>query len=265
MREHVDAICAITEHAVSEIGRHLQQILRQAEDQRAELDQLSEQILGNSPETLGRAVRDLVGCLSDARHGFESVEAEVKQVSDIATGLESESTHILGLTDRIRAIARAARLLALNARIEATRLGDANAAQVLATEMKGLSEEVAGTSHRIQTIADGLRRNLPTMASTSQELARRCGEQAATLRERESQLGASFESAQTLVRSMLQDSVRRGQEMKDSNMAIIGELGFQDVVRQRLQRLAPGSTLGGEPPREEPAAGAVAAGEMVLF
>ncbi|MFS0735796.1 methyl-accepting chemotaxis protein [Sphingomonas sp. 1P06PA] len=137
-----------------------------------------------------RAVATSVATLSQS---ISSISASVEQQAELGaqarstsgTGddavrqLASRTTDIADFTDRIRQIASRTNLLALNARIEAARAGDAGLGfAVVATEVKSLAEQTAAAAREIIALIDAVRgsadvatRSLHAVSGTVDHLA----------------------------------------------------------------------------------------------
>ncbi len=99
----------------------------------------------------------------------EGTNGQVVQQAEVAGRALELSTGIAEAGVTIRKLAKAARLLALNARIEATALGDAGRpVSVLAGEMKNLSDSIEKANAAIAKLASELLKCLPEIASTAE-------------------------------------------------------------------------------------------------
>lgn len=93
----------------------------------------------------------------------------VGQHSKVQAALE-RSTHIRKAGMAIEGAAKASRLLALNARVEASRLTGSHGAafDVIAEEVRDLSEEIARANHHIEELISDLLQMLPQIANEAE-------------------------------------------------------------------------------------------------
>lgn len=118
------------------------------------------------------AARAVATSVSTLSHSISSISASVEKQAALGAQARSTSgtgddavrrlalrtTDIADFTDRIRQIASRTNLLALNARIEAARAGDAGLGfAVVATEVKSLAEQTAAAAREIITLIDAMR------------------------------------------------------------------------------------------------------------
>jgi methyl-accepting chemotaxis protein len=128
-----------------------------------------------------------------------------------------------------------AKILALNASIQATRLGVAGESfRVIAQEMKHFSESVNEANQGVRELADGLLNVLPRIRSLaadmsktsegfSQDIGERVGEVAATNAELKQQVADSMSAGEVRLQQILQLSYDA-----------LSHLQFQDTVAQGL-------------------------------
>jgi methyl-accepting chemotaxis protein len=129
-------------------------------------------------------------------------------------------------------------LLAVNARIESSRLGAHSAGfEVLASEMQRLSDEVAGANERVSELAARLGTDLPWIAQHARDLRGAMEGFAVSAADRleETERGVSALRAEL-------DKISRsgGVAMEDilrASRSALSHLQFQDVVAQELRLL----------------------------
>ncbi len=103
--------------------------------------------------TLTDAAAEYDGGIDSVLDGLTALVATVEQTASFATAMESGSAQIRTFLEQLRRIARQARLLAINAAIEAAHLGDAGRGFVIvADEVKHLAESTAQSSADVAAI-----------------------------------------------------------------------------------------------------------------
>jgi methyl-accepting chemotaxis protein len=105
-----------------------------------------------------------------------ALETDIKDNQRVAEGLASATKTIRSMAGAIDQVARQSNMLAINAAIEAARLGQAGAGfAVVAREVKTLSEKTADATRQIQTSLE----LVSTAASESQRVKERMSKDAA--------------------------------------------------------------------------------------
>jgi methyl-accepting chemotaxis protein len=146
--------------------------------------------------------------------------------------------NIAELAISIDRLASETRLLAINARIESSRLGvNSSGFAVLAAEMKRLSDEVARTNERVRELAALLTQSLPAIARHAvdvrhimQDFATTTAANLADTERAVKQLREQANHVTSTGRSVIEDVLRASQNA-------LSRLQFQDVVAQDLRRL----------------------------
>jgi methyl-accepting chemotaxis protein len=194
----------------------------------------------DSRKTLGEfASTSLTDMLS--RHGSvmsKFVETVTKQVRDQGEAAQQATDQINRIVELGRAIERVtmeSKILALNANIQARRLGTSGESfQVIAQEMKHFSESVNDANKTVQEIAEGLLHVLPRIAmlagnmrKTSEGFSKDINERVAEVAETNSNM------KQGVAESMAAGEARLQQILKLSYEAL-SHLQFQDTVAQSL-------------------------------
>ncbi|MBV9439475.1 MAG: methyl-accepting chemotaxis protein [Candidatus Eremiobacteraeota bacterium] len=163
-----------------------------------EIDQGAAGVAG-ATESLRRLSATFTSSAAEYDGGIESVLggltgliSTVDETASFATAMESGSAQIRTFLEQLRRIARQARLLAINAAIEAAHLGDAGRGFVIvAGEVKQLAESTAESSAEVATIEKQL-------ADASRRVETAIGESAGIVRGLAAELHAARErSAQT--------------------------------------------------------------------
>ncbi len=149
---------------------------------------------------------------------------------------QSESILIAGRS--IKKLANASKLLALNARIEATRLGDKGETfEVIAGEMRDLSESVEEANRQIADLASSLLELLPKLASTAHEVL----QHSETFSIELSDHMTAIDEGTNQLREKATFSVTQGEQRVERILSgahrAISHLQFQDPMIQQLQQI----------------------------
>jgi len=200
----------------------------------AEIDQGAAHV-ASTTESLRVLTRTLAESTSRYDSGIDAVlaalanlVATVEGAASFATAMESGASDILAFLDQLRRIARQARLLGINAAIEAAHLGDdGHGFVIVADEVKKLAASTADSAANVATIEKELH-------TASRHVEAAIGESAEIVRGLASDLGAARErSTQT----------RRQVEELDGAIgdvaAIVGQQSVSlSAIAQGVQQMA---------------------------
>lgn len=237
LRERVSEVATMTESEVMATADSVHKIYARATAQISDLkNQLSRFTSNDSKnDTVGAIEKQLLAVEAYLREMDGRIDDQQRLSSDAA----SYADQIMRAAQEIQKLTARAHMLALNARIEATRTtrGDSHGFSVIAVEMKQLSTAIATTNTTIQKLARDMGAVLPRidggireMRSQSRDFSEALGSTMRTLGEKtEQQRG---EIAQALNTS----DVTMGAIVEASQNAL-SHLQFQDAVAQGLMRL----------------------------
>ncbi|MET0386535.1 MAG: methyl-accepting chemotaxis protein [Polyangiales bacterium] len=145
---------------------------------------------------------------------------------------------IAELAISIERLAGETRLLAINARIESSRLGARSSGfSVLAAEMKRLSDEVAKTNERVSDLAGLLGQALPWIAQHARDVRQVMEEFSHTAETYLEETDRGVKSLGDQMRSASFASNTVIEELMRASQNALSHLQFQDVVAQDLRRL----------------------------
>ncbi len=219
----------MTEREVLAAGESLQKIV----------DQTREFVLGSQKSLEEVAAASFTDML--ARHRalmtdfVQAMQAQVAVQSQAAEQATNQINRIVDLGRDIQHVTMESRMLALNANIQARRLGDAGKAfQVIGQEMKQFSESVSEANKGVQALAESLLDVLPRIqrqAAQARELSEqfskdiiaRVAEVARADSEMKQRIAEDIEAGETRQRQILQLSYDA-----------LSHLQFQDPVAQML-------------------------------
>lgn len=213
----------------------------------------------------------------------EAMQSQVQVQNEAAQQATDQINRIVGLGRSIQHVTTESRMLALNANIQARRLGNAGRSfQVIGQEMKQFSETVNDANKGVQALAESLLDALPRIqdqATKARELSEQFSKDI-NARMQEVAL-ANAHMKEQIAESMAAGEIRLQQILKLSYDAL-SHLQFQDPVAQSLTacerdvgecmnravRWANGQQLEEEIEEPEPAASAgdsLESGEVMMF
>jgi methyl-accepting chemotaxis protein len=181
-------------------------------------------LIGTQASMLRELVKEMSGRAAAQDERARQASAAAKGIADLAQSIER--------------LASEARLLAVNARIESSRLGAHSAGfEVLASEMQRLSDEVAGANERVSELAARLGTDLPWIAQHARDLRAAMEGFAVSAADR---LEETERGVNTL-RTELDNISRAGgvamEEILKASRGALSHLQFQDVLAQELRLL----------------------------
>lgn len=172
---------------------------------------------------------------------LENVSTDIARQEAVAQRAQEHLQRITKASRDTAQLASSAKLLAVNARIEAARVGGTgNCFSTIAGEMQHLAEHITQANEFIDGLAARLAQDLPEVAVSAQALRDLCSRLGEDLSVTTEQVNLEVEALRTSVREALSDSDAELAEMVRSSQAALSHLQFQDVVAQGLSRLEGG-------------------------
>jgi methyl-accepting chemotaxis protein len=156
---------------------------------------------------------------------------------DLVDRAGSQAAAIAAAGRKVEVLASGARLLALNARVEASRATDGRAFGVLADEMKQLSLAIAETNVLIQDLALELRTTLPAIATAVEATRALSGVFEQQLQEGSADISHAVQAQRQVAEQTLHQSDETLASIVVGSQTALSHLQFQDVVAQGLDRL----------------------------
>ena len=187
--------------------------------------------------------QDSVGQLLEAQSAM--LREHVREMSGRAAAQDERARHaaaaaksIAELAMAIERLAGEARLLAVNARIESSRLGAHSAGfEVLAAEMQRLSDEVAGANERVSELAARLGTDLPWIAQHARDLRGAMEGFASSSASRLEDTERGVHALRADVAGISRAGGAAMEEILRASRGALSHLQFQDVVAQELRMM----------------------------
>jgi len=237
--DRIREINTMTETEVLSAGKSVHSIVGRASSHVEQIKDVLSGLAGDNGQKNSSGVTATIAEQSVMlRDHVTNMASRAAAQDEFAHSAQAQTGSILATAGIIGKLAREAKTLALNARIEAARSKDnENGFGVIAAEMQRLANEVASANTRVQEFAAKLSQVLPAVA-----------EQAREIRAHVDAFATSSTSKITEIESgvaRLRDDVTRTMQSSDETIASIiqasrealSHLQFQDVAAQSLMHV----------------------------
>lgn len=174
------------------------------------------------------------------RRFFDAVARDIARQEGAADRAQQHLQRIAKAASDTAHLASAARLLALNARIEAARVGgNGNCFSTIAGEMQHLAEQITQANEFIDGLASRLSQDLPEVAASARALRTSTEELSSDLAQATGEVEAETAVMRDVIRRMLEQSDYEMSHLIQSSHEAMSHLQFQDVIAQGLLRIEP--------------------------
>jgi hypothetical protein len=174
------------------------------------------------------------------RRFFESVSRDIARQESAAERAQQHLQRITKAASDTAHLASAARLLALNARIEAARVGGhGNCFSTIAGEMQHLAEQITQANEFIDSVATRLSKDLPEVAVSARALRKSSEELSKDLSLATSEVERETEGMRDVIHRMMEQSDQEMSYLIRWSHEAMSHLQFQDVIAQGLLRIEP--------------------------
>jgi len=172
------------------------------------------------------------------RRFFESVARDIARQEAVAERAQQHLQRITKAASDTAHLASAARLLALNARIEAARVGGhGNCFSTIAGEMQHLAEQITQANEFIDSLASRLSQDLPEVANSARALRNSSEALSTDLNVATAEVEGETAVMRDIIHRMTEQSDQEMSYLITSSHEALSHLQFQDVVAQGLLRL----------------------------
>jgi len=223
-----------TEDDVLAAGKHVQRVVEVAHRHIARLRDVLSGPVGHEDSDLSRAIR------SQSDHVLQHTTSVGKAVASNAAHVATVASHVRSITDAARDIDRlnaAARVLSINARIEASRSSASAVFSTIASEMQQLSKAIAKANKTVYDLAHTMEKAVPELVRQNQALARVVDGYAVEARERIDTVDRRVDELRAAVNTTLTESDHALDEIVKQSYAALSDLQFQDVCAQGLLQI----------------------------
>jgi len=189
----------------------------------------------------GGGVAAAVGRQSEVlRRFFESVSRDIARQESASDRAQQSLQRIAKAATDTAHLASAARLLALNARIEAARVGGhGNCFSTIAGEMQHLAEQITQANEFIDSVAARMSKDLPEVALSARALRASSEDLSKDLSAATAEVERETAGMRDVIRRMMEQSDHEMSYLIKSSHEALSHLQFQDVVAQGLLRIEP--------------------------
>jgi hypothetical protein len=223
-----------TETDVLGAGRHVQRVVEVAHHHIARLREVLAGPVGNEDSDLGRAIR------SQSDHVRQHTSSVGKAVAEHAAQVAAVAQQVRSITTAAREIERlnaAARVLSINARIEASRSSGSAVFSTIANEMQQLSKAIANANKTVYELANAMEKAVPQLVRENQTLARVVEGYEVEARDRIAAVDRRVAELRVAVGATLAESDNALAEIVTESHAALSRLQFQDVCAQGLLQI----------------------------
>ncbi|MEO1228662.1 MAG: methyl-accepting chemotaxis protein [Myxococcota bacterium] len=163
-------------------------------------------------------------------HGLENIQRIARTQEELVSDALKNLAGIAKAGRQIQETAGASRLLALNARVESARFGGegGRAFNVIADEMRELSQSVETTNTMVSKLAGQLQKALPNIQAQTRSMS----DSIATLA---SEMAEQNERLQQVFKSSIEEGSEALEKVLGSAQAGLSHLQFQDLLIQDLE------------------------------
>jgi methyl-accepting chemotaxis protein len=220
-----------TETDVLGAGRHVHRVVEVARSHIAHLRDVLAGPVGNEDSDLARAIR------SQSDHVRQHTASVGKAVAEHATQVAVVAQQVRSITMAAREIERlnaAARVLSINARIEASRSSGSSVFSTIANEMQQLSKAIASANKTVYDLANTMEKSVPQLVRQNHHLASVVEGYAHEARERIEAVDRRVAELRAAVGTTLAESDNALAEVVSESHAALSRLQFQDVCAQGL-------------------------------
>jgi hypothetical protein len=222
-----------TERETLAVGSALQSIVKEAQAQTKDARAALEHLTGTGgnvgvPQLAARQSNSVTDYLQRMSCIIERHDETVKSSRE-------SSQRIVEIGKSVEKVAFQARLLSLNAAIEAARLGGQGSAfGVIADEMTRLSTEMDVANRKVRDLAEELLKCLPEIATQSGDLRRESSEFSTRMNQQLAELQKSSSAFEARVTEALSSGDQRVARVVSGSYEALSHLSFQDACSQRL-------------------------------
>ncbi len=183
-------------------------------------------------EAIEEQNRMLASYLSRLEGALAAQDQVAQEALKQLTAVRKAGTHILEVSNQ-------ARMLAVNARIEAARLSgtEGGAFGVIASEMSTFAKNMQTQSDNIVQIVDGLTMSLPKIAEMAEELRVSTESFSGEFDQKNSEVSRVVDELQTTIAHALSHGDEQVAQVLKYSQEALSHLQFQDPCAQRLMQI----------------------------
>jgi methyl-accepting chemotaxis protein len=236
-RRVLEEIQTLSESEVLAVGTLLREIRAESKQQVADLDALQRCVNGGGPgQTSLRASADEQELAVGSFSAFcDATELRLHEQAEAARKAAGSARQIVNVAQRVGQLGSTARMVALNARVESSRLGAAGAPfSVLAMEIRQLTDAILAMSDEIEAFGERLSADIPHIAESAQQLLAQHREVGGQLKERMRHVMATQGASIAVVGETASAGFERADRIVEKLRSALERLQFQDRIAQNV-------------------------------
>jgi uncharacterized protein YukE len=236
----MDRVHQVNEMTSSEVlaaGDSVGQIVSHARNYVAYMQEAMGRITGETGNSEGLHIIEkqgelLAGYLADLERSTARQDAVARQALEQLAAARRAGANMLTVSSQ-------ARMLAVNASIEASRLSDESggAFGVIANEMSAFAKNMQAQSDEIINIVDGLTKSLPKVAELAAALSSEAQQFSSHFAAQNSEVTEVVTHLQQTIREGLKEGDNRVLKILSCSQDALSHLQFQDPCAQRLMQI----------------------------
>jgi len=235
----LEQVCTTTDEQILSVGQSVQQIFKESDAYNREFRELVLQLTEEDGNTFAAAIQQQSELARGMPAALESILLRSREVVTHVANAQVRIRQILKLVAGIEDIALSAKILTVNARIEATRAGEAGRGfAVVATNMQELSQSVATANASIHLLGSEIGSLLPLMSGAAVNAAQGCEDQTARVRGAVDIAESQYKDARHDVVATLDLNRQRGESFRRLSEQLLEQIQFGDLVIQKLRATA---------------------------
>lgn len=219
-------------NSIVTLSRNYVDYMRSAMERFAGKDSALRQDSTSGMEAIQEQNRMLAHYLERLETALAAQDRVAQEALKQLTAVRKAGTHILEVSNQ-------ARMLAVNARIEAARLSgtEGGAFGVIASEMSTFAKNMQTQSDEIVHIVDGLTQSLPKIAEMTEELRTSTESFTGHFQQKNSEVSLVVDALQSTIRDALKHGDQQVAHVLRFSQEALSHLQFQDPCAQRLLQI----------------------------
>jgi sn-glycerol 3-phosphate transport system substrate-binding protein len=165
------------------------------------------------------------------------VHSALARQTELADSAMQSLRQITSMAQRVSKLAQSIRMLSLNARVEAARLGSGSVFTVIAQEMTSMTNEVRLANTEIEQIVSDLEQALPQIAQQAHDARDQSDAFVGAMREHMARVDGAVSVLRNGVSATLRSNDERLGTVLSVSQDALSHLQFQDTAAQALQRI----------------------------
>jgi methyl-accepting chemotaxis protein len=231
---NVTTVNELSGREVLAVGTSLDAIVREVRTQTVETQSAMAALTANDDTSVASAIASQSQAITEHT---TSVQSTLTKQAELADAAMSSLRNITAMAQRVSKMAQSMRMLSLNARVEAARLGTGSVVTVIAQEMTTMTNEVRVANTEIEQVVRDLEQALPQIARQ----AHAARDQSTSFMNVMQGHMDRVDGAVTVLRDGVSAALRSSDERLGTVLSVsqtaLSHLQFQDTAAQALQRI----------------------------